>query len=245
MTTSIGVIGTGKFGVFLIERIREYQPKTRIFAWDKNKTSTYSLDTVLESNAIIFAVPPKEYEAAMREMVPRTKPGTLIVDICTVKVHTLDILREIAHTRPYISMHPLFGPQSYKDNGNSLKGEQVVVCGQNMREGDYIGLTRFLEARGLEFVEMTAEQHDYIQAVGQLLPQRIASVVKRAGLRLDTRVHTRSGMHFYRAMEIVGEDEELFKQVAQLNPFWGEVWAKYVMHEAALNYDMLASGATH
>lgn len=241
MINSIGVIGTGEFGVFLIERIRALSRSFPLYAWDKHAKSTYSLEKAAGCDAVVFAVPPKAYKEAMREIIPLMRKDAVIVDICTVKMHTVELLRELAGGRPYIATHPMFGPQSFIDQSGSLQGLQVVVCESTLPDGWYDALERFLvEKLQLDVVRMTPEEHDEIQAEEQLLTQRFGAVIRRAGFKLNRHnVHTVSARHFYRAMEIVGNNTKLFVQASALNPYWPKVLARYELANAELTLELL------
>lgn len=242
----ITVIGLGAFGSFVKERIEAETPWITVFGWDIRDGTKADLAKALQRDVVIFAVRPKVYEQVLREMVPQTRPDTIIVDVCGAKVRTTAVLREICDGRPYIACHPMFGRQSWLDQGRSLKGLQLVVCEhKKITDVEYRKLRNFLEKKvTLSVVHMTPEEHDQAAAVEQLLPQRIGSAVKRAGFALNSRnIHTLSAKYFYRAMEIVKHDEELFKEVSAINPYWPKVWARYQLAEAQLNLDLLNGNA--
>src|SRR5438874_1640444 len=133
---SIGFVGHGKFGQFLVVRCND-ATNLRVDTWDPaDNDSEEQLETVLSCDAVVFTVPPKEYEKVLRAMVPRMGRNAVIVDVCTVKMHTVGILREIANGRHYIASHPMFGFQSFLDQGRSLKGLQVIICEHTLAPDD-------------------------------------------------------------------------------------------------------------
>ena len=75
---------------------------------------------------------------------------------------------------------------------------------------------------GLNVVQMSADEHDRtIVGEEQLLTQLVGRIVKKAGFARNTQnAHTLSARHFYTAMEIVANDDELFRIVCQYNPYW-------------------------
>ena len=246
----IGILGRGAFGTFLRERIESFG--FAVVSWDKQMADNGDplndpLDAVLGSDAVIFAVPPKHYANALETYVPNMRPDAVIVDVCTVKMVTAQALRRVANGRPYLSSHPMFGPQSFVDKNNSLLGLQLVICEHTLDPGAYDSLIKLLsDHAGLDVVTMTPEEHDEAQAREQLLTQHIGCVMNRTGFALNERnIHTVSAGHFYRAMHIVGNDAELFKQAAELNPFWPRVLRQFELALAEHNLAMLNGTASH
>jgi prephenate dehydrogenase len=241
MIETVGIVGLGAFGTFAKEQIQKEVPRLDVRGWDISCGTSEGLHVVLRCDVVIFAVRPKVYESVLREMVPHMRPDGIVVDVCGAKVLTTSVLREICDGRPYIASHPMFGRQSWLDQGRSLKGLQLVICEHTLNDAEYRKLRIFLEKSvKLAVVLMKPEEHDEAAAVEQLLTQRIGVAVKRAGFNLNSRnIHTLSAKYFYHAMEIVKHDEELFKEVSAINPFWPKVWAKYQLAEAQTNLDHL------
>lgn len=239
--TRIGIIGRGAFGTFLKERIETF-PGLQVVSWDKHKPeSGEPLQLVLNSDVVIFAVPPKDYVQTLEELVPQIGEGSILVDVCTVKMVTVEALKRLAKDRTYIATHPMFGPQSFIDRGNTLKDLQLVICESTFSVEMLAVVISFLRDRvGLDVVTMTAEEHDKVQAKEQLLTQHIGCVMGLTGFELNEhKIHTVSAKYFYHAMGIVGNDRELFKQAAALNPFWPKVLGQFKLAMAQHDLEML------
>ena len=66
----------------------------------------------------------------MREVVADLalllKPGTLVLDVGSVKVEPVAIMKELLpETVGIVGTHPLFGPQSAQ---NGIHGLQIAIC---------------------------------------------------------------------------------------------------------------------
>lgn len=242
MIKTLGFIGAGNFGVFIVECISREASWIKALAWDKYRPCPDSLEATLACDAVVFAVPPKAYIPTLRTLVPRMRLDATIVDVCTVKVRTVEVLAEVADGRPWIACHPMFGRQSFVDQGESLARLQIVICKMgNMPAQTQLQFERFLtEQVRLDVVHMTPDEHDRLQASEQLLVQYIGASVNEAGFGLNGHAHTVSAKHFFRAMQIVGNDAELFRQAAALNPYWPEVLARYELAQAKHKLAMLS-----
>jgi len=241
MRPTIGIIGgAGQFGSFVAAQIRDFDPKITVRSYDTGRETDWRCEEVITSDIVIFTVPPNDYENSLRELVPRMPRRSIIVDVCTVKVRTLRVLQEVADGRPYVSCHPMFGPQSFFDNGNTLKGLQLVLCEATLAPSAREAMMRLFHKLELRVVEMTADAHDDMEAIVQLLPQHVGCVVNRAGFSIaQIGVRTKAGEHFFRAMEIMAGDRELFRQASAMNPYWPKVLAQYELADAQHNLDML------
>lgn len=239
---SIGILGKGDFGAFLEERIHEAAPRTRVLTWDKYKPNENSFEEVVGCQVIILAVPPLAFEESLLAALPHLKRRQTIVDICTVKMHTVSLLNKYAAGVRYFAAHPLFGRQSFIDNGNSMRGLDLVVCASTLTKWEKIFIIDFLKRLKLNVVEMSAQEHDSGPGVEQLVAQFDGIIMRKAGfVRNAFKVHTRSANHLYTAMELTANDEALFEQVAQLNPYWPETKSRYA---SAVRHVLMHNGRT-
>lgn len=240
MIQSVGILGhRGNFGMFTSQCLRDYAPGIELRLWDPDGFQE-DIERVLSSDAVIFAVPPKAYESVLSEYIPKTRPDTILVDVCTVKVHTVKLLRKLAGTRPYIATHPMFGPQSYLENSRSLRNLQIAICESTLPEQIDAELRDLLKRAQLEIIDMSPEEHDRNAAEEQLLTQYIGRIVAHAGFaRSESGAHTVSSRHFYTAMDIVAKDKKLFEDASDLNPFWAEIEARFEVAAAQLRLDMV------
>lgn len=242
MIQSVGIVGAnGNFGMFVNKCLREYAKGIEIRLWDtEGFNQRNNKDYVLAADVVIFAVPPKAYESVLAVCVPQTRMDTILVDVCTVKVHTVKLLRRLAQGRRFIATHPMFGPQSYRENSDSLRGLQITICESTLPPKIETELRALLKRLQLDVIDMTPEEHDRNAAEEQLLTQYIGRIVAHAGFaRSESGAHTVSSRHFYTAMDIVSKDKKLFEDASDLNPFWAEIEARFEVAAAQLRLDMV------
>ncbi|MEL7474348.1 MAG: prephenate dehydrogenase/arogenate dehydrogenase family protein, partial [Planctomycetota bacterium] len=75
----------------------------------------------------MLAIPVAVFEDALATIAPVLEPGTLVVDVASVKVRPIELMLGALpqHCR-VIGAHPLFGPQTAAEVG--LSGQTVAVC---------------------------------------------------------------------------------------------------------------------
>lgn len=224
-TQTFGVLGSsGDFGSFVVERIREGFPEAQIRTFDSAGGSNSTEQEVVSSNIVIPAVPPMALEETIARLAPKMKSRSTIVEVTSVKMHPQSVMRRLVPSHvQYVLTHPLFGRQSFVDNGNNMAGLELAWCGGSMSLHTGAMLHGLFTKLGLRVVRMTAEEHDRGPSIEQLITMYQGLVMKEAGFELNKhQLHTRSAQHFFRAMYIVRNDEALFRQIAKLNPFWPE-----------------------
>ena len=88
----LGVIGFGAFGRFLADHLGPYFEVVVTDRCDRSELAASrgskwgSLGEVADQRLVILAVPVQELESLLREISPRLRPGTLVVDVSSVKV---------------------------------------------------------------------------------------------------------------------------------------------------------------
>jgi prephenate dehydrogenase len=235
MTPTLGLIGCGAFGGFMLRHVTPY---FRVLVHDPFRDlaevrATYNLEVVdlaaaAAADIVVPAVPVQRLDALTREIAPHLRPGALVVDVCSVKLKPTEILeRNIPPAVEIVATHPLFGPQSGR---NGIAGLNVAVC--HVRGKRTACVSRFLRERlQLSVIETTPERHDRELAYVQGLTHLIARIMVDIELK-DIRQTTRTFELLMQSVEIVRYDsEELFLAIEGLNPFVGQ--AKDRFFEAA------------
>src|SRR5882724_5779753 len=126
---TVGIIGYGSFGAFLEILTKRFLPDAQIkihssrFALGDAKF--FSLEEVARCNVVVLAVPIAAYEQTLQKLVPLLGVGSAIVDVATVKVHTVNLLKKYAGDKKYIATHPVFGPESYEKKKGDISGFRI------------------------------------------------------------------------------------------------------------------------
>ena len=221
---TFGIVGSGgNFGSFVEKHVRSEAPFIKeVRGYDKYKPCTHTLKQVAESDIVMLAPALDHLEESLPEVLAEVSPTSVLVEVGTNKAEPKRLIEQLAPDQLVIWLHPLFGEQSFIDNGCSFKGLQLAVCGQqNVGHRVFAAACRFLRnVVGLDLVEMDPDEHDRdVVANEQFITQYTGLVTREAGFSLNEKnAHTLSARHYFRAMGIVSGDENLFWAVYDKNP---------------------------
>jgi len=219
---SAGIIGFGAFGQLAAEHLA---PRMRLLAhdpaWPNGRTAVpdgvtlTSLAEAAQCPVVILAVPVSEMERVVRAINPYLRPGSLVLDVGSVKVLPAEIMR---HGLPLdidiVATHPLFGPQSA---AGGIKGLKIAVC--PVRGERALRVAAFLRSLGLRVIMTTPDEHDREAAMVQGLTHLIAKVLVQME-PLPTRMTTRSFELLMQAVNMVRYDApEVLRAIEQANPY--------------------------
>ena len=68
----------------------------------------FDLATVCQSDVLFLTVPINAFESVVSSIVPFLSPDTIVVDICSVKLHPVSVLQRYLPNCQYLSTHPMF-----------------------------------------------------------------------------------------------------------------------------------------
>lgn len=232
---SVGIVGYGAFGKLLHTLITRFAPAVTVrihsSRHEPDGATFFSLEETAKSNALILAVPIRAFEECVVKVIPLMREDTVLIDVATVKVHTVEVLKRLAAGRKYLATHPMWGPESYEKRNGDVTGFRIVMADGTLDPVDYDALTVFLKQCGFDVVEMTAGQHDKHLAETLFLTHLIGQIVARAGFQ-RTEIDTVSFGYLMDAMESVKHDEKLFQDVFAYNPFCRDVLDRFELKEA-------------
>ncbi len=223
---SIGILGLGRFGRLVAQllgsdfEVRAFDPTlvdTAITAdpWWCTEEEVGAADLVIP------CVPINTFETCLVRLAPLLRPGTLVMDVCSVKEYPLELLRSLLPREvSFLTSHPLFGPDSAS---KGLSGCKMVFCEHRTDPERYQCISAYLVSRGIEVLETTAAEHDREVARSQLLTHFIGRGLRDLGatpLPVDTEGYRRL-LHI---LEVVGHDTwELYRDMNRYNRFSTQV----------------------
>jgi prephenate dehydrogenase len=227
---SLGIIGYGDFGRFVETLAREHLPgmEIRIHARKEAPDGSrfFSLEGACAADVVVIAVSIRAYEEVLLQVLPLLSPESILVEVNTVKVMPVALLRQHAQGHRYIATHPMFGPYSFLKQGGNLAGLRLVIADHTLSEEQFSGAVVLLEGLGLSVLSMSAEEHDRMLAETLFLTHYLAQSVARAGF-VRTDIDTLSFGYLMDAVESVKADTELFKDVYAFNPYCKEIIARF------------------
>lgn len=217
----LGWIGFGNFGEFAVAHLRDHFEVHVADREDRSGAVTAlgaRWSTIAEAAAcsyVVIAVPVQELEEAVAEIRPHVQPGSLLIDVGSVKVvPTRQMLDGLPDNVEILGTHPMFGPQS-ADGG--LAGKRIVLC--PVRTERVAEVQSFLEGLELEVIVTDAETHDREIARTQALAQYVGRTLALLE-ESESPIRTPAYEHLLSVANTVREDTwELFAAIENLNPY--------------------------
>ncbi|WP_405305877.1 prephenate dehydrogenase [Methanobrevibacter sp.] len=116
------------------------------------------------SDILVISVPIQHTCDVIREVAPFMKSGSLMVDVTSVKEGPTKTMGEVLpDSIEYIPTHPVFGPRTTRlDN-------QVIVLTADRKGRWYSKVYDYLAGKNMRIIETTAEKHDFMMSIVQVL----------------------------------------------------------------------------
>ncbi len=219
----IGIIGFGRFGALAARYLTQDFPVTvldsgkRAAAIRAVGAAPGDLGAVCAQRVVLLCVPISAMRDHIARIAPLLAPETLVVDVCSVKVHPVGWMAAgLPQHVEILATHPMFGPDSAAD---SLSGRKIVLCPERIDAARYQRIRHYLEERGLVLIETSAAEHDRQIAVSLALTHFIGRSLAAFGagpLEIDTEGYRRL-LHI---LGVVGHDTwQLFEDMNRYNPY--------------------------
>lgn len=116
------------------------------------------------SDMLVISVPINNTVSVIREVGPFMRKGSVMVDVTSIKEEPLRAMEEsLPENVEYIPTHPVFGPRTTElDN-------QIIVLTPTKKGEWYKRVHDYLESKNMRVIETTAEHHDYMMSIVQVL----------------------------------------------------------------------------
>lgn len=240
---TVGIVGFGAFGKLIAQNLsghfnlKTYDPRSNHHAVAAGLGVSFApLESVARCDVIVIAAPVSSFEDILKSIATVCRPGTLVIDVGSVKVHPADLMAK--HLPDYVDIvatHPLFGPQSACDG---IKGLKIAVC--PIRGLQHWPLAAFLRKHlGLQVIMTTPHDHDREAATVQGLTHLIAKVLLRMG-PVPSRMTTRSFDLLVEAVSMVQNDApEVFDAIEKANPYSANIRRQFfdLAHELSVELE--------
>lgn len=224
---TVGIVGFGAFGKLIAQSLHgHFVLKTHDPRSDHHDVavelgvSFASLEAVARCDVVVIAATVSSFEDVLASITTICRPGTLVIDVGSVKVHPSDLMEKLLPDYVNIvATHPLFGPQSAC---NGIKGLKIAVC--PIRGQQHWPLAALLRKHlGLQVIMTTPHDHDWEAATVQGLTHLIAKVLQRMG-PVPSRMTTRSYDLLVEAVSMVQNDApEVFDAIEKANPYSADI----------------------
>lgn len=221
MKPRVAIIGYGRFGRFAAGQLAG---SCRVFVADERedlaldrRCTRISIPEAGTFRFIVLAVPMNRLPALLRAISPLVRPGSLVIDVCSVKEKPVQWMKQLLPKHAGIlGTHPLFGPDSAR---RTVSGKQIVLCPVRIPRGQLARISRHLAAAGLEPAVMSPSRHDRLMARTLFLTQYVG----RGLMPLSLPGRTPATENYRMLLRIVGttakDTEELFRDMYRYNRF--------------------------
>ncbi|MBI9082154.1 MAG: prephenate dehydrogenase/arogenate dehydrogenase family protein [Desulfobacterales bacterium] len=219
----IGIIGFGRFGKltarYLAEdfEVKVYTAPGKTDEVVRLGSVVDSLEAVCAQKLVILCVPISAMEPTLKRIAPMLNPGTVVVDVCSVKTLPARWMTEALPDHVSIlATHPMFGPDSAAD---SLSGRKIVLCRVRIEEKRFDNMLAYLTAKGLKVFDTSPEEHDRQIAVTLALTHFIGRSLARFGAE-DLPIDTEGYKRLRHILGVVENDTwQLFEDMNRYNPY--------------------------
>lgn len=175
------IIGFGRFGELLAGlcaptftvTIIESNPK-RAHEAEAQGYTVEPLDAVTQADFIFLAVPISEIEQTITKLAPLVGETQVVVDLCSVKVFPVNLMKLHMAKTQLVGTHPMFGPDSAQ---KGLEGLQVAICPVNVTPENLQVLKSFWSGKGANVIETTPENHDRDVVYSQAFTYSLAKII--------------------------------------------------------------------
>ncbi|MBN8218195.1 MAG: prephenate dehydrogenase/arogenate dehydrogenase family protein [Spirochaetes bacterium] len=228
----VGIVGgTGGMGSLFARFFRRQGCQVRV---SSRRTALTPEACAAWSELLVVSVPIRDTDAVIRRVAPHLRKEAALMDLTSLKAAPLRTMLA-SHPGEVLGCHPVFGP--------SLRrlASQVVVLVPGRRGPWFARLTRMLRSERASVRRATAQEHDRIMAVVQglmhLTSVQLLTTLRGLGIPLDLLRAFSSPVYRVRmdfAARILGQNPEMYADIALGNPATRRVLATYQRQAAAL-----------
>jgi len=252
MKKTIGIIGFGNFGT-LVAAILSKQAE--VLVWNRSVNdevekraeklgvNLVDLKTAAACDIVILTVAISVTEEIIKTIALLVKPGALVMDTCSVKVHPVKWLKKyLPKNVEILGTHPMFGPVTTKFDIDKkyfeLAGKQIVLCPVRISKSRLNKIDKFLRSLKLEVIETTPVDHDRQNAKTLSFVHFIGRALTRAEI-VEQKIYTPGYADLLKIIPHTNSDKwQLFCDMHQYNDYSQKVRDKFTLACDSLENDL-------
>ncbi len=217
---TIGVFGTGRFGKFWAEILAERHTVVTHNRTEREVPAgcrAVDLDEMGRCDAVFLCVAISSVGPVLRQLSPHLRPGSVVLDTCSVKVYQTRAMREILPEEiACIGTHPMFGPDSAR---NGMAGLPLVFAPVRCSAETANLWRNEFTAMGLSVSDLAPEEHDREAAYTQGVTHFVGRVLADMAL-VPSEIGTVGYRQLLAVMEQTCNDPyQLFEDLQRFNPY--------------------------
>jgi prephenate dehydrogenase len=177
------ILGAGKMGAWFAKFCKEKGDTVILAGRNAEKlaklkdelqveTTTDIQEAVQNADNILICTSISSFEEIIKKIAPIIHKGQVIMDICSIKEHPVNIMHQYIKDATVLGTHPVFGPGS-----NGIKHKAYVLTPTNPQEETFAEqYKQWLEKEGANVFIMTPKKHDELMSIILGLPHFIGLV---------------------------------------------------------------------
>lgn len=221
----LGIYGLGRFGRFYAELLSRH---AEIKAYSRNPDAPLPAGVrrvdeaqLCEQPVIILCVAISALPDVLHRLASKVKPGTLIMDTCSVKSMPVKWMEQLLPAEVKIlATHPMFGPDSAS---GGIEGLPMILHPVRLGSSELEQWRRFFEGIGLSVQLMEPALHDRQAAFTQGLTHYLGRVLAE----LELEPSQIASLGYRKLLEIIeqtcNDSWQLFYDLQQYNPYTREM----------------------
>ena len=178
------ILGAGKMGAWFAKFCKEKGDNVILAGRNAEKlaklkdelqveTTTDFQDATQNADNILICTSISSFEEIIKKIAPITHKGQVVMDICSIKEHPVNIMHQYIKDATVLGTHPVFGPGS-----NGVTHKAYVLTPTNSQEEKFAEqYKQWLEKEGANVFIMSPKKHDELMSIILGLPHFIGLVI--------------------------------------------------------------------
>lgn len=220
--TSLGIVGFGGMGQLVKSAASSYLPDSCIRVFDPAKTSTHSEGETVKSDLVIFCVNDENLEGCLQSLNSHLNPNTIYITISAIMTHSHNCIKSLPGNLKFIISHPLFGPASYQNKGQSIADFKIAVSNHSVPDKDFDRICAFIENLNLKVIKTTPAAHDQFSARDHFIPYLLSHVLKDLSV-VQSEIRTYSAEQLLNFLDCTSYSKAQLKAMYKYNPYVKEM----------------------
>ena len=224
-TIQVGIIGFGRFGQLVTQILKSRFTNVRVLVFARKRKKLgisqdvefTTLNEVCKCDVVIPCVSISSFEEIIKSIRDKIKPGALLIDVCSVKVHPVEVMiKHIPANVEILATHPTFGPDSAKQG---LKGLRIILHNVRVSPSKFAKIKQGCQDIGLKVIEMNPREHDELMAFSLAYTHLIGRIGEKMDIK-NTTIDTKGFAQLLKVQTyVVNDSVQLFKDMHNFNPY--------------------------
>ncbi|MDR2700283.1 MAG: prephenate dehydrogenase/arogenate dehydrogenase family protein [Nitrososphaerota archaeon] len=179
----IAILGAGKMGIWFAKFCKRKGDTVILAARSAEKLAELEnelqievtadfQDAVRNADRVLICTSISSFEDIVKKIAPVARKGQIIMDICSIKEHPVNVMHQYIKDATVLGTHPVFGPGS-----NGVNHKAYVLTPTNVQEEIVAKqYKQWLERAGANVFIMSPQKHDELMSIILGLPHFIGLV---------------------------------------------------------------------